>query len=150
MRGKATVDIQRPSTSVIWYHYFELREHPKHKLACAQVVVKNEGGGSKLPDGWHPQSAVTRVPLLTQLFHRTCPSPKVTKLAHTWLFRGFCYPRTGAPGETITDDWNSISQACSFRDEMAELRKLDVKRVFRLSTRDTAYQKEVKDRLYLP
>ena len=69
----------------------------------------------------------------------------------------FCYPRTGAPGETITEDWNSIPgargctpQACSFRDEMAELRNLGVKHVFGLSTQDTAYQKEVKDRLHLP
>jgi peroxiredoxin len=69
----------------------------------------------------------------------------------------FCYPRTGAPGETITDDWNSIPgargctpQACSFRDEMANLRDLGVKHVFGLSTQDTAYQKEAKDRLHLP
>ncbi|CAN9095226.1 hypothetical protein CC77DRAFT_801446 [Alternaria alternata] len=69
----------------------------------------------------------------------------------------FCYPRTGAPGETITEDWNSIPgargctpQACSFRDEMAQLRDLGVKHVFGLSTQDTAYQKEAKDRLHLP
>lgn len=69
----------------------------------------------------------------------------------------FCYPRTGAPGETITDDWNSIPgargctpQACSFRDEMAELQKLGVKHVFGVATQDTPYQKEAKDRLHLP
>jgi peroxiredoxin len=69
----------------------------------------------------------------------------------------FCYPRTGAPGETITDDWNSIPgargctpQACSFKDEMAELRELGVKHVFGLSTQDIPYQKEAKDRLHLP
>ncbi|KAF7446894.1 redoxin [Pyrenophora tritici-repentis] len=69
----------------------------------------------------------------------------------------FCYPRTGARGETITDDWNSIPgargctpQACSFRDQMDHLRKLGVKRVFGLSTQSTAYQNEAKDRLRLP
>ena len=69
----------------------------------------------------------------------------------------FCYPRTGAPGETITDDWNSIPgargctpQACSFRDELAELQKLGVKNVFGVSTQDTAYQAEAKERLRLP
>lgn len=69
----------------------------------------------------------------------------------------FCYPRTGAPGEKIGDDWNSIPgargctpQACSFRDELADLRKLGVKHVFGVSTQDTPYQKEVKERLHLP
>jgi peroxiredoxin len=69
----------------------------------------------------------------------------------------FCYPRTGAPGETITDDWNSIPgargcspQACSFRDEIKELHELGVRHVFGLSTQDTPYQREAKDRLHLP
>jgi peroxiredoxin len=69
----------------------------------------------------------------------------------------FCYPRTGAPGEKIGDDWNSIPgargctpQACSFRDQLAELRDHGVKNVFGLSTQDTSYQSEVKDRLHLP
>jgi peroxiredoxin len=68
----------------------------------------------------------------------------------------FCYPRTGAPGETITDDWNAIPgargctpQACSFRDELAELRKHGVKNVFGLSTQESPYQAEAKDRLHL-
>jgi peroxiredoxin len=69
----------------------------------------------------------------------------------------FCYPRTGAPGENITEDWNSIPgtrgctpQACSFRDELAELRKLGAKNVFGVSTQDTPYQTEAKERLHLP
>jgi peroxiredoxin len=69
----------------------------------------------------------------------------------------FCYPRTGAPGETITDDWNSIPgargctpQACSFRNELAELQKLGVKHVFGVSTQDSPYQAEAKERLHLP
>jgi peroxiredoxin len=69
----------------------------------------------------------------------------------------FCYPRTGAAGETITDDWNAIPgargctpQACSFRDEHAEMRKLGVSHVFGVSTQDSRYQAEAKDRLHLP
>ncbi|RMZ67452.1 redoxin family [Pyrenophora seminiperda CCB06] len=69
----------------------------------------------------------------------------------------FCYPRTGAPGETITDNWKSIlgargctPQACSFRDLMNDLHELGIRRVFGLSTRSTAYHKEAKDRLHLP
>ena len=69
----------------------------------------------------------------------------------------FCYPRTGGPGETITEDWNAIPgargctpQACSFRDEIGELHKLGVEHVFGVSAQDSAYQKEAKERLHLP
>ncbi|KAI9880805.1 MAG: hypothetical protein M1830_000241 [Pleopsidium flavum] len=69
----------------------------------------------------------------------------------------FCYPRTGAPSETVPDSWDSIPgargctpQACSFRDAYKELLQAGVKQVFGLSTQDTAYQKEAKDRLNLP
>lgn len=69
----------------------------------------------------------------------------------------FCYPRTGAPGETITDDWNAIPgargctpQACSFRDASAELQKLGVSQIFGASTQDTPYQQEAKERNHLP
>lgn len=69
----------------------------------------------------------------------------------------FCYPRTGAPGETIPDSWNMIPgargctpQACSFRDASKQFLTTDVKRIFGLSTQDTAYQEEVKTRLHLP
>lgn len=69
----------------------------------------------------------------------------------------FCYPRTGAPDETIPDEWNIIPgargctpQACSFRDEMAELRTLGIRAIFGISTQDTPYQQEVKSRVHLP
>ncbi|KAF1998667.1 redoxin family protein [Amniculicola lignicola CBS 123094] len=69
----------------------------------------------------------------------------------------FCYPRTGAPGEAITDDWNAIPgargctpQACSFRDETQKLYRLGVQHLYGLSTQDTAYQQEAKERLHLP
>lgn len=69
----------------------------------------------------------------------------------------FCYPRTGAPGETITDDWNAIPgargctpQACSFRDASNELKQLGVKQIFGASTQDTPYQQEAKERNHLP
>jgi len=82
-------------------------------------------------------------------------SVDVASLSGLTIF--LCYPRTGAPGETITDDWNSIPgargctpQACSFRDELAELRKLGVKNIFGVSTQDTPYQAEARERLHLP
>jgi len=69
----------------------------------------------------------------------------------------FCYPRTGTPGEIIPEEWDMIPgargctpQACAFRDTFVELRALGVNHVFGLSTQDTAFQTEVKDRLHLP
>jgi peroxiredoxin len=69
----------------------------------------------------------------------------------------FVYPRTGAPGETITDDWNAIPgargctpQACSFRDETQQLYELGVNHLFGCSTQDTPYQQEAKERNHLP
>jgi peroxiredoxin len=69
----------------------------------------------------------------------------------------FCYPRTGAPGETIPASWNSIPgargctpQACSFRDATAALLDRGVKHLFGLSTQDSEYQREAKQRLHLP
>lgn len=69
----------------------------------------------------------------------------------------FCYPRTAAPGETVPDEWNLIPgargctpHACGFRDETQRLYDLGVKHLFGLSTQDTSYQEEVKERLHLP
>jgi peroxiredoxin len=69
----------------------------------------------------------------------------------------FCYPRSGAPGEVITDEWNSIPgargctpQACSFRDASDEFSQYSVKQIFGISTQDTPYQQELKERTHLP
>jgi len=68
----------------------------------------------------------------------------------------FTYPRTGAPGETIPEDWDQIPgargcspQACSFRDSCQSLKSLGVTHIFGLSTQDTEYQREAKERLHL-
>jgi peroxiredoxin len=69
----------------------------------------------------------------------------------------FAYPRTGAPGQTVPDEWNEIPgargctpQACSYRDAAKEFSELGVSNVFGVSTQDTAYQQEVKERIHLP
>ena len=69
----------------------------------------------------------------------------------------FCYPRTGAPGEVVPDSWNAIPgargctpQACSFRDNVPQLKSLGVDHLYGLSTQSTEYQQEVHDRLHLP
>lgn len=69
----------------------------------------------------------------------------------------YIYPRTGVPGQPSPEGWDQIPgargctpQSCSFRDHFAELKQLGVSRVYGLSTQDSAYQKEVVERLHLP
>jgi len=69
----------------------------------------------------------------------------------------FAYPRTGRPGEpSLVDDWDQIPGArgctphtCGFRDLHAEFAALGA-RVLGLSTQDTAYQREMVERLHVP
>ncbi|MFJ6432612.1 MerR family transcriptional regulator [Streptomyces sp. NPDC091416] len=69
----------------------------------------------------------------------------------------YCYPLTGRPGTDLPDGWNTIpgargctSEACDFRDHHDDLRAAGATHVFGLSSQDTAYQREVVDRLRLP
>ena len=69
----------------------------------------------------------------------------------------YAYPRTGRPGEpSLVDDWDLIPGArgctpetCGFRDHHAELDAAGAD-VYGLSTQDTAYQRELAERLGLP
>ena len=69
----------------------------------------------------------------------------------------FAYPRTGRPNEpSLVPDWNMIPgargctpQTCRFRDLAREFAALGC-RIFGLSTQDTAYQREMAERLHLP
>ena len=68
----------------------------------------------------------------------------------------FCYPRTGRPDEELPPGWNAIPgargctpEACGFRDTHAQFTELGV-RVLALSTQDSAYQREMAERLHLP
>ena len=69
----------------------------------------------------------------------------------------YTYPRTGIPGIDNPPGWDLIPgargctpQSCSFRDHFAELKALGVTSLFGLSSQDTAYQREVAERLHLP
>jgi peroxiredoxin len=70
----------------------------------------------------------------------------------------YAYPRTGRPGEkALVDGWDEIPgargctpQSCAFRDHHAELIAAGARRIFGLSTQDTAYQQEAAARLHLP
>ncbi|MGE0847576.1 MAG: peroxiredoxin [Flavobacteriaceae bacterium] len=69
----------------------------------------------------------------------------------------YAYPRTGQPGQALPTGWDGIPgargctpQSCSFRDHEAELKQLGAQRIFGLSTQDSDYQREARDRLHLP
>lgn len=69
----------------------------------------------------------------------------------------FAYPRTAAPGQVVPDEWNEIPgargctpQACSYRDASKEFLELGVSHIFGVSTQDTDYQLELKQRVHLP
>ncbi|WP_344655022.1 MerR family transcriptional regulator [Catenulispora subtropica] len=69
----------------------------------------------------------------------------------------YVYPLSGRPDVDIPDGWNAIPgargctvEACGFRDHHAELLAAGAGRVFGLSSQDTAYQRELVDRLRLP
>jgi peroxiredoxin (alkyl hydroperoxide reductase subunit C) len=70
----------------------------------------------------------------------------------------FAYPRTGVPGQpSPVADWDMIPgargctpQTCAFRDLHKVMVAAGAARVFGLSAQDTAYQREVAERLHLP
>jgi peroxiredoxin len=69
----------------------------------------------------------------------------------------YIYPRTGRPDQELPTGWNAIPgargctpQSCAFRDHFEELKRAGAAQVFGLSTQDTAYQREVAERLHLP
>jgi len=75
--------------------------------------------------------------------------------AGRWVL--FIYPRTGMPGQAEPAGWASIpgakvctAEACSFRDNLAELRSAGARSVAGLSVQSTAYQREAVQRLHLP
>lgn len=69
----------------------------------------------------------------------------------------YLYPLTGRPGGELPDGWNEIpgargctTEACDFRDHHADLLAAGAARVYGISTQDSAYQRELVDRLQLP
>lgn len=69
----------------------------------------------------------------------------------------YVFPRTGRPGQPLPTGWDHIPgargctpQSCAFRDHYGELAGQGVSALYGLSTQDTAYQREARDRLHLP
>ncbi|MCU1643737.1 MAG: peroxiredoxin [Nocardia sp.] len=69
----------------------------------------------------------------------------------------YLYPMTGRPDIDLPAGWDAIpgargctTEACDFRDHFKELVAVGAQRVFGLSSQDSAYQREVVERLHLP
>jgi peroxiredoxin len=69
----------------------------------------------------------------------------------------YLYPMTGRPGVDLPDGWDAIpgargcsTEACDFRDHLADLRAAGAARVFGMSGQSVDYQAEVVERLHLP
>ena len=68
----------------------------------------------------------------------------------------YCYPRTGQPDQDPAPGWDDVPgargctpQSCGFRDKYDEYRILGIE-LFGLSVQDTAYQRELAQRIHLP
>src|SRR5215510_9823729 len=95
----------------------------------------------------------------TSLVKTALPSTDAATLklsSLTGLFVIYIYPMTGRPGVLLRDCCDAIPgargctpQSCSFRDHYTELKALG-SGVFGLSTQDSEYQREARDRLHLP
>jgi len=83
---------------------------------------------------------------------------RVTLAAQRGRVVVFAYPRTGQPGKaSMVDDWDMIPgargctpQTCAFRDLHVELKAAGAGAVFGLSTQNSAYQREMVERLHVP
>lgn len=69
----------------------------------------------------------------------------------------YVYPMTGQPNVALPKGWDEIPgargctpQSCSFRDNFLELKKINIKNIFGLSSQTTEYQREMAERLHLP
>ncbi|MBB5117711.1 peroxiredoxin [Streptomyces eurocidicus] len=69
----------------------------------------------------------------------------------------YLYPLTGRPDVDLPEGWDAIPgargctpESCGFRDHHQELLEAGAERVFGLSSQDSAYQREVVERLGLP
>ncbi len=68
----------------------------------------------------------------------------------------YIYPMTGRPDKPLPDGWDEIPgargctpQSCSFRDSYSAISAHEAE-IYGVSTQDTSYQLEVKERLHLP
>lgn len=119
--------------------------HDPNVLPDNLPVPQDDGGAAHLPG--------------TALPHIALPSTAggtVDLAAVAGTVVVFAYPRTGVPGVALPEGWDAIpgARGCTphtrgYADLHADFRALGVT-VFGLSTQDTAYQRELAQRLRVP
>ncbi|WP_431042845.1 peroxiredoxin [Streptomyces sp. P1-3] len=139
-------------------------DHP-HRLPEGLPVPEDDGAaahlaGRRLPSIALPSTAGGAVALggldgTAQLNPASAPDTPDP------LGKGRCvlyvYPLTGRPDRDLPEGWDAIpgargctAEACGFRDHHQDLAAAGAARVFGVSSQDTAYQREVVERLRLP
>jgi peroxiredoxin len=110
-------------------------------------VPVDDGAADHLPGAALPALALVATSGELVELHRLGPGRSVLYL----------YPLTGRPGVELPGGWDDIpgargctTEACDFRDHHADLAAAGAARVYGLSAQDSAYQREVVDRLHLP
>jgi len=78
-------------------------------------------------------------------------------LSNYWITIYLCLSNDSQPNVALPEGWDEIPgargctpQSCSFRDNFSELKNLNIKNIFGLSSQTTKYQKEMSERLHLP
>lgn len=107
----------------------------------------------------------TQDTLRQHLIGRALPSLQLTATDHSSIDLSalpglsvvFIYPRSGNPELPAPAEMASVPgakgctpQACGFRDAFDDFAALGVQRIFGLSSQDSAYQQELRERTQLP
>lgn len=126
------------------------RGEPMHdftRLPAGLPVPEDDGSCDHLPGTALPRLELTGTDGRTVRLDAPGPGRTVVYL----------YPLTGRPDRDLPEGWDSIPgargctpESCGFRDHHEELVEAGAGRVFGLSCQDTAYQREVVERLRLP
>jgi peroxiredoxin len=119
--------------------------HDPNVLPDGLPVPLDDGGAAHLPG-----LAIPHVPL------SSTAGGTIDLAALSGTVVVFAYPRTGRPGIALPEGWDAIpgARGCTphtrgYRDLHADFVALGAA-VFGLSTQDTAYQRELAERLELP
>ncbi|MEU8546200.1 MerR family transcriptional regulator [Streptomyces roseoverticillatus] len=128
----------------------EYGEHPMsdlHRLPENLPVPEDDGAADHLPGLKVPRIELPSTTGETAGIHTLGTGRTVV----------YVYPLTGRPDADLSHGWDAIpgargctAEACDFRDHHHELLAAGAQGVFGLSSQDTAYQREVVERLRLP
>lgn len=145
-----------PEESIVDDFYTLPAGLPVYTLPANLPVPEDDGAADHLPGIAIPGIALPST--AGETVKLAAPGAgRASRAGHTGRTILYIYPLTGRPGEDIPEGWNAIpgargctAEACDFRDHHEELLAAGAARVFGMSSQDTAYQREVVERLRLP